>query len=156
MRLYSLSEGVESLIFEIELNCFWWKKCSCFNLPILVWTSCVLSQNCSSVRGGVNEKRRRNLTNLFPWRYINFNAYIQTCIWGTSFCVSAFNAFWLIFRNLARISAVTGVTFFISIIGQIFVIMASSFRWSRTRLIMCRRLRRVRGVGNQGQRKYHF
>ena len=41
------------------------------------------------------------------------------CIWGSSFCVSAFNAFWLIFRNLARIVAVTGVTGFLSLIGKV-------------------------------------
>jgi choline transporter-like protein 2/4/5 len=56
-------------------------------------------------------------------KYINFNAYIQTCIWGTTFCVSGFNAFWLIFRNLARIVAVTGVTGFLSFIGKITVIL---------------------------------
>jgi len=58
-------------------------------------------------------------------KYINFNAYIQTCIWGSSFCVSAFNAFWLIFRNLARIVAVTGVTSFLSLIGKVMVIALS-------------------------------
>jgi choline transporter-like protein 2/4/5 len=55
-------------------------------------------------------------------KYINLHAYIQTCIWGTSFCVSAFNGFWLIFRNLARIVAVTGVTGFLAMIGRIAVI----------------------------------
>ncbi len=61
-------------------------------------------------------------------RYINFNAYIQTAIWGTPFCVSAFNGFWLIFNNLARIAAITGVTHFLSLIGKIAVIMASAGR----------------------------
>ena len=60
------------------------------------------------------------------FRYINFNAYIQTCIWGTSFCVSGFNAFWLIMRNIARIAAVTGVTHFLGFIGKLSVIMGTA------------------------------
>lgn len=56
-------------------------------------------------------------------KYINLNAYIQTCIWGTSFCTSAFNAFWLIFRNIARIAAVTGVTHFLGFIGKVTVVV---------------------------------
>jgi len=59
-------------------------------------------------------------------KYINANAYIQTCIWGTSFCASAFNAFWLIFRNLARVAAVTGVTHFLVIIGKVMVVVLTS------------------------------
>lgn len=59
-------------------------------------------------------------------KYINFNAYIQTCIWGTGFCFSAKNAFWLIFRNLARIVAVTGITHFLSFIGKIAVVLGTA------------------------------
>lgn len=59
-------------------------------------------------------------------RYINFNAYVQTCIWGTMFCTSAFNAFWLIMRNIARIAAVTGVTHFLAFIGKIAVVMGTA------------------------------
>jgi len=59
-------------------------------------------------------------------RYVNFNAYIQTCIWGTSFCVSGFNAFWLIFRNIARIAAVAGVTHFLAFIGKLAVILGTA------------------------------
>ena len=59
-------------------------------------------------------------------KYINFNAYIQTCIWGTTFCTSAYNAFWLIFRNIARIAAVTGVTHFLSLIGKIAVVLGTA------------------------------
>ena len=65
-------------------------------------------------------------------KFINFNAYIQTCIHGTSFCVSAANAFWLIMRNIARIAAVTGVTHFLGFIGKLAVIMgtASAFYYT--------------------------
>jgi solute carrier family 44 (choline transporter-like protein), member 2/4/5 len=62
-------------------------------------------------------------------RYINFNAYVQTCIWGTGFCKSAFNAFWLIFRNIARIAAVSGVTAFLGFIGKVSVVMGTAGRW---------------------------
>jgi hypothetical protein len=61
-------------------------------------------------------------------RYINTNAYIQTSIWGTSFCASGFSAFWLIFNNIARIAAVTGVTHFLAFIGKISVIVLSAGR----------------------------
>lgn len=61
-------------------------------------------------------------------RYINFNAYVQTCIQGTSFCTSAYNAFWLIMRNIARIAAVTGVTHFLGLIGKISVVMGTAGR----------------------------
>jgi choline transporter-like protein 2/4/5 len=59
-------------------------------------------------------------------KYINFNAYIQTCIYGTSFCTSAYNAFWLIFRNIARIAAVTGVTHFLAFIGKLAVVLGTA------------------------------
>jgi choline transporter-like protein 2/4/5 len=65
---------------------------------------------------------------LFWVRYINFNAYVQTCIWGTGFCKSAFNAFWLIFRNIARIAAVSGVTAFLGLIGKISVVLGTAGR----------------------------
>jgi choline transporter-like protein 2/4/5 len=56
---------------------------------------------------------------------------VQTCIWGTSFCTSAFNAFWLIMRNIARIAAVTGVTHFLGLIGKISVVMGTAGRRAR-------------------------
>jgi len=59
-------------------------------------------------------------------KYINFNAYVQTCIWGTGFCVSAFNAFWLICRNIARIAAVSGVTAFLGFIGKMSVVLGTA------------------------------
>ena len=71
-------------------------------------------------------------------RYINFNAYVQTCIWGTSFCTSAFNAFWLILRNIARIAAVTGVTHFLGLIGKISVVMGTAGRHARARFLSCK------------------
>ena len=83
------------------------------------------TRKLSLQRGIVDSNGRENwlsFLNAAYAKYINFNAYIQTCIWGSSFCVSAFNAFWLIFRNLARIVAVTGVTGFLSLIGKIMVI----------------------------------
>jgi choline transporter-like protein 2/4/5 len=58
-------------------------------------------------------------------KFITINAYIQTCIRGTDFCTSARNAFWLIFRNLARISVVSAVSTFVILIGKVFVCAAT-------------------------------
>jgi hypothetical protein len=47
------------------------------------------------------------------------NAYVQTCIYGTNFCTSAFHAFWLLLRNIARLAAASAVTHFIVLIGKV-------------------------------------
>jgi len=45
----------------------------------------------------------------------------QTAIFGTHFCASAKNAFFLILRNIARIGACTIVSEFVIIIGKMFI-----------------------------------
>eukprot|EP00520_Triparma_pacifica_P015089 CAMPEP_0118647022 /NCGR_PEP_ID=MMETSP0785-20121206/8382_1 /TAXON_ID=91992 /ORGANISM="Bolidomonas pacifica, Strain CCMP 1866" /LENGTH=674 /DNA_ID=CAMNT_0006539083 /DNA_START=27 /DNA_END=2051 /DNA_ORIENTATION=- len=54
-------------------------------------------------------------------KFLNKNAYIQTAIFGTHFCASAKNAFFLILRNIARIGACTIVSEFVIIIGKAFI-----------------------------------
>ncbi len=54
-------------------------------------------------------------------KFLNKNAYIQTAIFGTNFCVSAKNAFFLILRNIARIGACTMVSEFVILIGKVFI-----------------------------------
>jgi len=54
-------------------------------------------------------------------KFLNKNAYIQTAIFGTNFCTSAKNAFFLILRNIARIGACTVVSEFVIIIGKAFI-----------------------------------
>jgi len=54
-------------------------------------------------------------------KFLNKNAYIQTAIFGTHFCASAKNAFFLILRNIARIGACTIVSEFVMIIGKMFI-----------------------------------
>ena len=55
-------------------------------------------------------------------KFINKNAYIQTAIFGYSFCKAAREAFFLILRNILRIGVVSLVSEFILIIGRIFVV----------------------------------
>jgi choline transporter-like protein 2/4/5 len=55
-------------------------------------------------------------------KFINKNAYIQTAIFGHSFCKAARAAFFLILRNILRIGIVSVVSEFILIIGRIFVV----------------------------------
>ena len=54
-------------------------------------------------------------------RFLNKNAYIQTAIFGTSFCKSAREAFFLILRNFARIGAISYVSGAILIVGKFFI-----------------------------------
>ena len=54
-------------------------------------------------------------------KFLNKNAYIQTAIFGTNFCTSAKNAFFLILRNIARIGACTMVSEFVIIVGKAFI-----------------------------------
>merc|ERR1712054_284284 len=54
-------------------------------------------------------------------KFINKNAYIQTAIFGYSFCKAAYKAFWLIARNLLRIAATSIVSGFVLLIGKILV-----------------------------------
>jgi len=53
--------------------------------------------------------------------YLSKNAYVQTAIFGTSFCTSAKEAFSLILRNAARMSTIGFVSEMVAIIGKLFV-----------------------------------
>lgn len=52
-------------------------------------------------------------------KFLNKNAYIQTAIYGTSFCKSARRAFFLILRNILRVAAVNMVADFVLLIGKV-------------------------------------
>lgn len=54
-------------------------------------------------------------------KFINKNAYIQTAIFSTSFCTSCRESFGLIFRNAARIGAVSYVSAAVLIVGKLFI-----------------------------------
>lgn len=54
-------------------------------------------------------------------KFINKNAYIQTAIFSTSFCTSCRESFGLIFRNMARIGAVSYVSAAVLIVGKLFI-----------------------------------
>ena len=59
-------------------------------------------------------------------KFISKNAYIQTAIHGTSFMVSAKNAFFTIARNIMRIGAVFTVSHLAIIAGKLFVCMLAT------------------------------
>lgn len=54
-------------------------------------------------------------------QFLNKHAYIQTAIFGTSFCRSAREGFYLIVRNSARISAITFVSWGVIFVGKLFI-----------------------------------
>lgn len=54
-------------------------------------------------------------------KFINKNAYIQTAIFGTSFCTSAKQAFFLILRNALRIGSISYVSALVVFVGKIFI-----------------------------------
>jgi len=54
-------------------------------------------------------------------KFINKNAYIQTAIFGSGFCTSAKEAFFLILRNAARIAAISYVSGGVVFVGRIFI-----------------------------------
>merc|ERR1719229_400771 len=59
-------------------------------------------------------------------KYLNKNAYIQVALMGTSFCTSAWNAFNLIFRNLARFGVVATLGWVIHSIGILFIVASTT------------------------------
>lgn len=59
-------------------------------------------------------------------KFLNKNAYIQTAIFGTSFCQSARSAFFLILRNAVRIGTLSAVSQFVVLIGQLFISVATA------------------------------
>ncbi|KAL3792860.1 hypothetical protein HJC23_004785 [Cyclotella cryptica] len=54
-------------------------------------------------------------------KFLNKNAYIQTAIFGTAFCTSAREAFFLILRNAVRIAAITYVSGGVMFVGKVFI-----------------------------------
>lgn len=54
-------------------------------------------------------------------RFMNKNAYIQTAIFGTSFCTSSKEAFFLILRNAARVAAISYVSGGVVFVGKVFI-----------------------------------
>jgi len=54
-------------------------------------------------------------------KYVNKNAYIQTAIFSTSFCKSCRESFALIFRNAARLCAISYISAAVLIIGKLFI-----------------------------------
>jgi choline transporter-like protein 2/4/5 len=56
-------------------------------------------------------------------KFLNKNAYIQTAIYGYSFCKACRAAFFLIARNVLRVLAVSMVGDFVLLLGKVIVIM---------------------------------
>ena len=54
-------------------------------------------------------------------KFINKNAYIQTAIFGYSFCKAARCAFFLILRNIVRIAALGLVSGFVLLLGKVII-----------------------------------
>lgn len=59
-------------------------------------------------------------------KFINKQAYIQTAIFGYSFCKASRMGFFLILRNVLRISAVSVVSQIVLFIGKVFITVASA------------------------------
>ena len=67
-------------------------------------------------------------------KFLNKNAYIETAIYGYSFCKSARRAFFLLLRNILRVAAVNLVADFVLILGKVihyFFIFISSLLLNR-------------------------
>lgn len=60
-------------------------------------------------------------------RFLNKNAYIQTAIYGYSFCKACRAAFFLIARNILRVFAVSMVGDFVLLLGKICVPLLTTF-----------------------------
>ena len=52
-------------------------------------------------------------------RFLNKNAYVQTAIYGYSFCKAARAAFFLLLRNILRVAAVNMVAEFVLLLGKV-------------------------------------
>lgn len=55
-------------------------------------------------------------------RFLNKNAYIMTAIYGYSFCKASKESFQLLFRNMARVLAVSMVGDFLMFLGKLFIV----------------------------------
>jgi len=58
--------------------------------------------------------------------FINKHAYIQIALKGDSFCTAAWEGFGLIIRNVGRFSSLTAIGGIFSIVGTIFITVASA------------------------------
>lgn len=54
-------------------------------------------------------------------KFLNKNAFIQTAIFGTSFCISSKEAFFLILRNAMKLAALSYVSTAVAIVGKLFI-----------------------------------
>ncbi|XP_073659353.1 choline transporter-like protein 2 isoform X1 [Tursiops truncatus] len=55
-------------------------------------------------------------------RFLNRNAYIMIAIYGTNFCTSARNAFFLLMRNIIRVAVLDKVTDFLFLLGKLLIV----------------------------------
>ncbi|KAM5170367.1 choline transporter-like protein 2 isoform 1-T1 [Mantella aurantiaca] len=55
-------------------------------------------------------------------KFLNRNAYIMVAIYGTNFCTSARNAFFLLMRNIIRVAVLDKVTDFLLFLGKLLVV----------------------------------
>ena len=60
-------------------------------------------------------------------QFLNKNAYIQTAIYGYSFCYACVSAFKLIMRNIMRVAAVSMVGDFVLVLGKVFISVFTTF-----------------------------
>jgi hypothetical protein len=60
-------------------------------------------------------------------KFINKNAYIVTAVYGYSFCKAARKAFFVILRNILRVSAVSLVSTILLWIGKLFIPVVTTF-----------------------------
>lgn len=58
-------------------------------------------------------------------KYVNKNAYIQCAIFGSNFCCSAREAFFLILRNAARLGTLTIICGVVAFIGKVFIALVT-------------------------------
>lgn len=54
-------------------------------------------------------------------KFLNKNAYVQTAIFGTSFCESSRRGFFLVVRNAARVGTISSVSSAVLMIGKLFI-----------------------------------
>jgi len=59
-------------------------------------------------------------------KFMNKNAFIQTAIFGTAFCHSAKEAFFLILRNAKRVASISFVSSIVLSVGKLFVTIATA------------------------------
>ncbi|KAL3314603.1 hypothetical protein Ciccas_006779 [Cichlidogyrus casuarinus] len=60
-------------------------------------------------------------------RFINERAYINTAIYGSEFMVSAKSCYFLLFRNITRLSAYNNVTWIILLITKLIITVGTTF-----------------------------